>query len=292
MSDQPYKPEKAYKNLRFLTSKNARSIRILSEYIEPATRFDHYDITDTVILFGSARAIPSVEAKAQLEAANQSGDEEAIVRAKRAVRLSRFYDETCELAHRLTNWSKALPGNLKRFIITSGGGPGLMEAANRGASEAKGQSIGLGISLPMEPGINSWATRELSFEFHYFFMRKFWFVYLSKAAIVLPGGFGTLDELFEMLTLVQTKKISRPLPVILYGREFWDSILDLEALKDWGTISPEDLNLFKVCDTVDEAFETLTSQLAELYPDVMDGTSDADLSSTLSSATESSATDE
>jgi len=266
MTDQANKPEKAYKNLRFLVSREARVLRILSEYLEPRSRFMHYDITDTVIMFGSARAISGEQARAELETAKASGDEAAVGQAERRLRLSRYYDDTRELAKRITEWSKSLPGKQKRFIVTSGGGPGLMEAANRGASEAKGLSVGLGISLPEEPGVNGWATRELAFEFHYFFMRKFWFVYLAKAAIVLPGGFGTMDELFELLTLVQTETVRRPLPIILYGRDFWEGVLDLDALGDWGTISPEDLELFKVCDSVDEAFETLTSELLRLYP--------------------------
>ena len=260
--------DKAYKNMPFLVSREARTLRILSEYLEPRARFRHYDVTDTIIMFGSARAISGEEAEDRYQEALKTGDAETIATAERVKRLARYYDLTRELARRMTEWSKTLPCSYRRFIVTSGGGPGLMEAANRGASDAKGLSVGMGISLPKEPGVNEWATRELSFEFHYFFMRKFWFIYLAKAAVVVPGGFGTLDELFEMLTLVQTGKIDRPLPIVLFGREFWDDILDLDALVKWGTISAEDMDLFQVCDTVDEAFDFLTSELERLHPDL------------------------
>ena len=262
--------DKAYENMSFLASREARTLRILSEYLEPRARFRHYDVTDTIVMFGSARAIPGEEADRQYEEAIKTGDADAIAAAETVQRLARYYDLTRELARRMTEWSKTLPCSDRRFIVTSGGGPGLMEAANRGASDAKGISVGMGISLPEEPGVNEWATRELSFEFHYFFMRKFWFIYLAKAAVVVPGGFGTLDELFEMLTLVQTGKIDRPLPIVLFGREFWDEIINLDALVKWGTISPKDLELFTVCDTVDEAFNFLTSELQRLHPDLND----------------------
>ncbi len=257
--------DKAYKNMDFLTSPEARTVRILTEYLEPQLRFARYRIKDTVVFFGSARALPADRAGLLLERAEAAGDAVAGERAGAMVRLSRYYEDARQLARRLTEWSKGLQLPHRRFIVCSGGGPGIMEAANRGASEAAGISIGLGISLPMEPPSNPFITRELGFEFHYFFMRKFWFVYLAKALVVFPGGFGTLDELFELLTLVQTGKIGRRLPVLLYGREYWQDLLRLDVMVRWGTISPEDLNLFHMADTPDEAFSHLKTQLTELY---------------------------
>jgi uncharacterized protein (TIGR00730 family) len=259
--------EKAYKNTEFLASREARSLRILSEYLEPQARFAHYNVTDTVVFFGSARAPSPDEAEAALKQAEREGDAAAIERASCARTLSGYYDDARTLARMLTEWSKGLQLPERRFIVCSGGGPGIMEAANRGASEAAGISIGLGISLPSEPTINPYITRELAFEFHYFFMRKFWFVYLAKALVVFPGGFGTLDELFELLTLIQTRKTGKPMPVILYGEEFWNDILDLEALIRWGTISPEDLDLFRVCSTPEDALDHLKTELTTLYLD-------------------------
>ncbi len=256
--------EKAYKNLDFLTSRDARTIRILSEYLEPQSRFAHYNVKDTVVFFGSARALSSDDAQKALEQARAAGDEAAIGRAESAVKLSRYYDEARELARLMTEWSKSLKGSKRRFIVSSGGGPGIMEAANRGASDASGVSIGLGISLPNEPTANSYITRELTFEFHYFFMRKFWFVYMAKGLVVFPGGFGTMDELFELLTLVQTGKIGRRMPTVLYGAEFWNDVLNIDALVKWGTISPGDPDLFKVASTPQEAFEFLTRELSAL----------------------------
>jgi len=258
-------PQKAYKNLDFLSSQEARSVRILTEYLEPRTRFAHYHVRDTVVFFGSARALPPERAAELLVHARQSEDENALRRAESAVLLARYYDDCRELARRLTIWSKSLHGATRRFIVCSGGGPGIMEAANRGASEAHGISIGLGISLPSEPAANPYITRELGFEFHYFFMRKFWLVYPAKALVVFPGGFGTMDELFELLTLVQTGKIQKRLPIVLYGADFWRELLHLDTLVRWGTISPEDLSLFRIIDSVDEAFEHLRTELTELY---------------------------
>jgi uncharacterized protein (TIGR00730 family) len=257
--------EKAYKNLDFLNSRDARLIRILSEYLEPQARFERYNVDDTVVFFGSARALDPEAAQKALQEAEEGGDAQAIARATRGVSLSRYYQDASTLARMLTEWSKGLKGQKRRFIVCSGGGPGIMEAANRGASEAAGISIGLGISLPSEPTINPYITRELAFEFHYFFMRKFWFVYLSKALVVFPGGFGTLDELCELLTLLQTRKISRPLPIVLYGREFWEEVLNVDALVRWGTISPEDVDMFRIVSTPEEAFEYLEAELTRLY---------------------------
>ncbi|NIP14936.1 MAG: TIGR00730 family Rossman fold protein [Gemmatimonadetes bacterium] len=257
--------EKAYKNLAFLNSRDARTIRILAEYLEPQARFARYNVTDTVVFFGSARALPPDDAATQLEEAEASGDARQRELAQQAVRLGRYYDEARELASLLTSWSKGLELPSRRFIVCSGGGPGIMEAANRGASEAAGISIGLGISLPMEATANPYITRELGFEFHYFFTRKFWFVYLAKALVVFPGGFGTLDELFELLTLIQTQKVDRPVPVVLYGKEFWSDVLNFDTLVKWGTISKEDLKLFHVASTPQDAFEHLRDELTRLY---------------------------
>jgi uncharacterized protein (TIGR00730 family) len=257
--------EKAYKNLDFLASDSARSIRLLSEYLEPQARFAHYQVTDTVVFFGSARALSPEKAQQRLEEAQKSKGKSEIERARYGVNLARYYDDARTLARLLTEWSKDLQLPDRRFIVCSGGGPGIMEAANRGASEASGISIGLGISLPMEVSGNGYITRELGFEFHYFFMRKFWFVYLAKALVVFPGGFGTLDELFELLTLIQTGKLGKAVPVVLYGKEFWDELLDLEALVRWGTISRKDLDLFHISSSPQEAFKYLKSELHRLY---------------------------
>jgi uncharacterized protein (TIGR00730 family) len=257
--------EKAYKNLSFLNGRDARTIRILAEYLEPQARFARYHIRDTVVFFGSARALPADRAEEALREAEAAGDVAVVEEARKGLRLSRFYEDARALARMLTHWSKGLQPAERRFIVTSGGGPGIMEAANRGASDASGISIGLGISLPSEPTANGYITRELTFEFHYFFMRKFWFVYLAKALVVFPGGFGTLDELLELLTLVQTRKVDRPLPIILYGREFWNEVLHFDALVRWGTIREADLRLFFTADSPTEAFEILKGELARLY---------------------------
>jgi len=259
--------EKAYKNLDFLNSRHARSLRILSEYTEPQARFKRYNVTDTVVFFGSARATPGDEAQARLDAAEKEGDSKKIERARSELDLSRYYDDARALARMMTEWSKSLESPDKRFIVTSGGGPGIMEAANRGASEAAGISIGLGISLPMETTNNEYITRELGFEFHYFFMRKFWFVYLAKAVVLFPGGFGTMDEMFELLTLVQTEKTDKKLPIVLYGEHFWDDVLNLDALQRWGTISEGDLDLFHIASTPQDAFEYLREELIRFHLD-------------------------
>jgi len=259
--------EKAYKNLAFLNSRDARTIRILSEYLEPQARFRRYNITDTVVFFGSARAVAVDEAQAELSAAQAAGDAERLRKAQAGRLLAAYYDDARELARLMTVWSKGLRTPSPRFIVCSGGGPGIMEAANRGASEAAGISIGLGISLPLETTMNRYITRELGFEFHYFFTRKFWFVYLAKALVVFPGGFGTLDELFELLTLIQTQKIGKRMPIVLYGKEFWSELINFETLIKWGTISPEDLDLFHVASTPQDAFQHLTERLVSLHLD-------------------------
>lgn len=241
----PKDPVKAYRNISFLTSPDARTIRLLAEYLEPEARFAHYHVEDTIVFFGSARS--------------RKGPENAPPDGRD------YYAEAEDLAFRLTVWSKGLSNTRRRFIICSGGGPGIMEAANRGASRAKGLSVGLGISLPFEQTINRYVSHELAFEFHYFFMRKFWFVYLAKALVVFPGGFGTFDELFELLTLVQTGKASKPRRIVLYGKEFWSKVINWQMLVDWGVIDEGDLQRFTICDSPEEAAEYLTRELSELY---------------------------
>lgn len=263
------KPEKAYKNLGFLNSPPARSIRMLCEYEEPRQRFQQLGIRDTIVFFGSARAKPIGEAQATLalaQAAAEAGEEGAAValaRAQGGMKMARYYEQARELAHRLTMWSMYRDGR-RRYTVCTGGGPGIMEAANRGASEVEGgRSIGLGISLPFEPGVNSYTTRELAFEFHYFFTRKLWFAYLMKAMVVFPGGFGTFDELFELLTLIQTGKMRKSVPIVLFGTDYWERVVNLDAMAEFGTISPADLDLIYRTDDVGQAFDYLTSHLVE-----------------------------
>ena len=261
MTNEPDWPTKAYENQRFLKSRVARELRILSEYIEPEARFEEFKVRDTVVFFGSARIKSREDAEQQLaRAGNHGGD---VAAAERDLKMSKYYEDSRELARRLTEWSKNLEGEGRRFIVCSGGGPGIMEAANRGASEAAGINAGLNISLPHEQSDNPYITRELNFEFHYFFMRKFWFLYLAKTIIVFPGGFGTMDEFFEVLTLMQTGKLSKPIPIVLYGKEFWSDVLNLDALVKHGTISAEDMDLFFKTDTVDEAFDFITRELVD-----------------------------
>ena len=267
---------KAYKNSEFLNSPEARTIRILAEYLEPASRFKKYGIQDTVVFFGSARIIPLERARKNLHEVKQQircreGDPETLrsllSRAQLQIKLARYYDDARRLAALITQWSKENAGRSKkrrRFIVCSGGGPGIMEAANRGASEAGGYSIGLNISLPFEQEPNPYISKELAFEFHYFFIRKFWFAYLAKALIVFPGGFGTIDEMMELLTLVQTHKITKPLPIIIYGTRYWKKIINFDALATLGMISQEDLHLFRFADTPEDAFAILTQELEKL----------------------------
>ena len=263
MHNQPL----AYHNQEFLESADARPIRILAEYLEPARRFKKENIQDTVVFFGSARVHSRQKAerallRLQKVRGKRAADHAAVLkRSRKAVEWSRFYEDARELAHRLTEWSMSLEEPRRRFVVCSGGGPGIMEAANRGAKEAGGKTIGLNISLPFEQGPNRYITSGLHFEFHYFFMRKFWFAYLAKALVIFPGGFGTLDEMFEILTLAQTQKLSKKLLVILYGNDYWNEILDLRPLADWGAIEEEDLNLLCRVDSTDEAFDELTKHL-------------------------------
>jgi len=273
----------AYLNPEYLNSPDGRILRILSEYAEPLSRFRHEKIQDTVVFFGSARfaslsqsenALTILEkpgsatpAKPQDQPGGQDEDalQAALKRAHAAVEMSRYYEDARRLAQMLTEWTIKLPGKRHRFVVTSGGGPGIMEAANRGAREAGGKTIGLNIRLPFEQFPNPYITPALNFEFHYFFMRKYWFAYLAKALVVFPGGFGTLDELFEILTLAQTQKLAKKIIVIVYGKEYWNRVLNLEALADSGAISPDDTNLFSFCDTPEEAFECLKEGLTKYH---------------------------
>ncbi len=261
MTESRYRAVKAYENLEWIKSRDARAMRILSEYLEPESRFEEMDIEDTIVVFGSARLLPKDVAEKRLEETKRGGGD--VPKAERDLKMSFYYEAARELSFRLTEWSKGLGNGKQRFVVCSGGGPGIMEAANRGASEAKGLNIGLNISLPFEQNDNPYITKRLSLEFHYFFMRKFWFTYLAKAIVVMPGGFGTLDEFMEVVTLVQTLKIKKALPIVLFGKEFWSSVINFQTLIDYGTISPDDVDLFFQTDSVDEAFEYVSQKLLE-----------------------------
>jgi uncharacterized protein (TIGR00730 family) len=234
------RPLLAYKNETFLDAPDARSLRILSEYLYPLSQFRKEKILDTIVFFGSART-------------PEQGPN------------ARYYHDARELARRITEWSDHLANSARRFVVCSGGGPGIMEAANRGAHDAGGKTVGLNIGLPFEQRPNPFITPELCFEFHYFFMRKFWFAYLAKALVVFPGGFGTLDELMEILTLVQTQKLMKKMVVLLYGSDFWNEILNFQALVRHGMIAEEDLKLFQFADDVDSAFKLLETGLTKYY---------------------------
>ena len=260
----------AYLNQAFLESGDARPIRILAEYLEPLRRFKQQKIQDTVVFFGSARVDSRERAERALATLRARGERDAdeqyqkeLLKSRKAVEWAKYYEEARELAGLLTAWSLTLPFENHRFVVTSGGGPGIMEAANRGAREAGGKTIGLNIRLPFEQGANPFITEGLHFEFHYFFMRKFWFAYLAKGLVVFPGGFGTLDELFEILTLVQTDKLSKKIEVILYGRDYWEQVLSFGPMAEWGAIADKDLDLFHTADTPDEACEMLKKHLIE-----------------------------
>src|SRR5437868_14334970 len=266
MAQQPL----AYLYPEFLESHEARPIRILSEYLEPLRRFKEQKIQDTVVFFGSARvdsreraerALLTLRARGHRDAHEQY--EQELTRSRKAIEWARFYEDARELARLLTAWSMTLPSDNHRFVVTSGGGPGIMEAANRGAREAGGKTIGLNIRLPYEQGANPYITDGLHFEFHYFFMRKFWFAYLSKALVIFPGGFGTCDELFEILTLVQTDKLSKKISVILYGRDYWDQVLHFDPMAEWGAIAEKDHELLIRANTPQEAFDKLQTHLIE-----------------------------
>jgi uncharacterized protein (TIGR00730 family) len=275
----------AYENLSFLNSADGRLIRIVSEYMEPLARIRREKIQDTVVFFGSARFRGREEADHELELLENTGSREPAPsneqpakareiaagkatdlqrkRAVAAVEMARYYEDARRLAHLLTDWAMQIPSQRSRFVVTSGGGPGIMEAANRGAYEAGGKTIGMNIRLPFEQAPNPYITPSLNFEFHYFFMRKLWFAYLAKALVVFPGGFGTLDEMFEVLTLAQTHKLGNKMTVVVYGSEYWKKVFNLDALVDAGTISPKDLELFQFADSPDQAFELLRAGLTK-----------------------------
>ncbi|HEX7562823.1 MAG TPA: TIGR00730 family Rossman fold protein [Bradyrhizobium sp.] len=236
-SPVPRRERVAYKNEEFLDSDDARPLRILAEYLEPMQAFHRERVCDTIVFFGSARLAPTGP-------------------------LGRYYDAARELARLVTTWSKSLPSHAHRYVVCTGGGGGIMEAANRGASEAGGKTIGLNIGLPQEQQPNPYITRQLAFEFHYFFMRKLWFAHLARALVVFPGGFGTLDELTEILTLMQTRKIDRHIPVVLYGSAYWNEIINFDALLRHGMISREDLALFQFADDPDIALGLLQAGIA------------------------------
>jgi uncharacterized protein (TIGR00730 family) len=264
MAQQPV----AYEYPEFLESNEARPIRILAEYLEPLRRFKEQRIQDTVVFFGSARVDSRERAELALQTLRARGEagphdiyEMELRKSRKALEWARYYEDARELARLLTAWSIELPSENHRFVVTSGGGPGIMEAANRGAREAGGKTVGLNIRLPFEQGANPFITDGLQFEFHYFFMRKFWFAYLAKALVIFPGGFGTCDELFEILTLVQTDKLSKKIGVILYGREYWDEILDFKPMAEWGAIAEADLSLLHYADSPKDAFEQLRTHL-------------------------------
>jgi hypothetical protein len=265
------KPLKAYHNEDFLSSSDGRTIRLLAEYLEPQARFKKHKIMDTIVFFGSARLKSRKEAVAdfnKIKSLNQKANPNFAKELRRAqynIEMSRYYEEAVELSRRLTEWSMNLETSANRFIICTGGGPGIMEAANKGAKKAGGYSVGLNISIPFEQYVNHYVTKELSFEFHYFFMRKFWFAYLSKAFIVFPGGFGTFDELFEILTLLQTEKIRKKLAVVIYDEKYWKSVVNFDALIEHGVINAEDLKLFHFCNDIDTAFNIVKDHLVKNF---------------------------
>jgi uncharacterized protein (TIGR00730 family) len=277
----------SYQNPAFINSPDGRLVRIISEYSEPLARFRRERIQDTIVFFGSARFREQADASRELELLDKPGsatpapedeqpatDEEIAQgtatdlqrrRAEAGVEMARYYEDARQLASMVTKWTQTLKGRRHRFVVTSGGGPGIMEAANRGAYEAGGKTIGLNIRLPFEQAPNPYITPSLNFEFHYFFMRKYWFAYLAKALVVFPGGFGTLDEMFEVLTLVQTEKLAKKICIVVYGSAYWKSILNLDVLVDKGAISAQDRALFQWADTPEQAFEILKNDLTRYH---------------------------
>lgn len=260
----------AYEIPEFLQSGTARPVRILAEYLEPLRRFRKQNIQDTVVFFGSARVHSRMRAQRALTRLTSNPKKtveyrEQLKRLTIAVEWSRYYEDARRLARLLTEWSLKIDSERHRFVVCSGGGPGIMEAANRGAYEAGGKTIGMNIRLPFEQGPNRYITRGLGFEFHYFFMRKFWFAYMAKALVIFPGGFGTLDELFELLTLAQTQKLSAKINVVLYGTGYWNQILNLKPLVEWGAVTPGDLELLHPADSPEEAFERLRDHLTRYH---------------------------
>lgn len=276
--EQPERPiTKAYNNSEFLNSPDARVIRIMAEYIEPTTRFLRHNVSGAVVFFGSARISPPEQVEQEVAAierqiAQSHGQQRQLHLAtldllKTKQFMSRYYADAVELARLMTEWGKqhTPPGSQKRFVVCTGGGPGIMEAANRGANLAGGESIGLNISLPFEQFPNEFISATLNFEFHYFFMRKLFFMQLANAMVIFPGGFGTLDECMELLTLVQTRKVTKHLPIVLYGTDFWDQIINFPRMVELGIISSDDLSLFHRSNDVHDAFAYLTETLTEFH---------------------------
>lgn len=273
-SDDLGRPLKSYTNLNFLTSPDARLIRVLCEMIEPRQRLRRQHIRNTIVFFGSARTLPKKVAENNIKKIREKYPEGSEIpaseqllytQALNQLTMSSYYEKATCLSEILTKWSMGIKERGQRFFICSGGGPGIMEAANKGAKLAGGKSLSLNISIPHEQNLNPYQTPELAFEFHYFFIRKFWFFYLAKALVVFPGGFGTLDELFELLTLVQTNKIKKFMPIVLFGKDYWNEVVNFEALVKWGTLSPQDLELFHLVDNIDEAYDILTSEITKNY---------------------------
>src|SRR6201989_3086640 len=271
MNDHLKSAPVAYDNEPFLNSPDGRILRILAEYAEPLARFRREQIQDTVVFFGSARFQSGANSEKNLQLAKNAapetepGADGKMKRALAAVDMARYSEDARSLAYLLTQWSVKIPARRHRFVVTTGGGPGIMEAANLGAHEAGGKSIGLHIQLPFEQYPNQYITPALNFQFHYFFMRKFWFAYLAKGLVIFPGGFGTMDELFEILTLAQTEKLAKKILVINYGSEYWKKIINFQAFVDSGTVSPQDLDLFKIVDNPEEAFEFLRDGLTKYH---------------------------
>jgi len=253
----------AYENPAFLNSPDGRILRIMAEYQEPLARFRHEQIQDTVVFFGSARFIDLAAANKAVEELGQSADEVGRKKARADIEMARYYEDARRMAFLLSQWAALIPARRRRFVVTTGGGPGIMEAANRGAREAGAKTIGLNIRLPFEQYPNPYITPSLNFDFHYFFMRKFWFAYLAKALVIFPGGFGTVDELFEILTLAQTQKLAKKILVVIYGRQYWERLINFQIMIDAGAISPADVELFKIVDSPEEGFEFLRDGLTK-----------------------------
>ena len=270
--------EPPYRDPVFMESLPARPVRILTEYIDPLERLRREKVGDTIVMFGSARILSREQALVRLRKLRKGGKRQgspehrfALRDTKASLEMSRYYEEARELARRITSWAMSLGDNPRRFVICSGGGPGIMEAANLGAAEAGGKSIGLSIQLPHEQRPNDYISPELSFMFHYFFMRKLWFSQLAKALIVFPGGYGTMDELWEMLTLMQTGKLQRRNLILIYGRKYWDRVLDWKHMLRCGTIDKHEYGLLEFADTVDQAFERVRNglEMHHMKPDAL-----------------------
>ena len=269
-------PKAPHEDPKFLESTPARPLRILAEYIDPYVQLKKEGIGDTIVMFGSARIHPRGLAQARysklkktpvskMAPEDRARHRAAVIHAKSLLEMSRYYEEARQLSHKITSWAMSFGPRPRRFVICSGGGPGIMEAANRGAYEAGGKSIGLSIELPHEQFANAYISPELSFNFHYFFMRKLWFAQIAKALIIFPGGFGTLDELMEILTLMQTRKLGEHNIILIYGRKYWNEVLNWKAMVNWGTINEREYKMLQFADTVDEAFDHIRSGLEKYH---------------------------